>query len=174
GQSQSFDVVSIRPDPVLPGATQEQRVVFESQADELIRAAMGSVTAIDAIILELDAVKETLDRSVTDGSLYELANSIQQRIKAQRDRISDNELRDAYNDLPEMSVMARLWHARFDNSTSAHGPTAAQQESLRIGRKLYDEVVAELTRLVETDYAGLKQAMDEARVPYTPGRGLQR
>jgi photosystem II stability/assembly factor-like uncharacterized protein len=174
GQSQSFDVVSIRPDPVLPGATQAQRVVFESQADELVRAASGTVVAIDAIIKELDAVKETLDRSVTDGSLYELANSIQQRIKEQRDRISDNELRDAYNDLPEMSVMARMWHARFDNSASAHGPTAAQQESLRIGRKLYDEVVAELTRLVETDYAGLKQAMDEARVPYTPGRGVQR
>ena len=174
GQSQSFDVVSIRPDPVLPGATQEQRVVFESQADEMIRAASGTVAAIDSIIQELDAVKETLDRSVTDGSLYALANSIQQRIKVQRDRIADNELRDAYNDLPEMSVTARLWHARFDNSASAHGPTAAQQESLRIARHLYDEVLAELTQVVETDYAGLKEAMDDARVPHTPGRGLQR
>jgi photosystem II stability/assembly factor-like uncharacterized protein len=174
GQSQSFDVVSIRPDPVIPGATQEQRVVFESQADELMRAAFGTVAAIDSVIQELDAVKVTLDRATTDGSLYELAHSIQQRIRMQRDRIADNELRDAYNDLPEMSVQARMWHARFVSSTSAHGPTAAQKESLRIARKLYDDVVAELTQLVDVEYAGLKEAMDAARVPYTPGRGVQR
>ena len=51
-----------------------------------------------------------------------------------------------------MSVQARLWHARFDPSSSAHGPTAAQQESYRIARKLYDETVAELNatyRLME-------------------------
>jgi photosystem II stability/assembly factor-like uncharacterized protein len=173
GQTQSFNVVSIRPDPVLPGSTQEQRVVFESQVEELIRAASGSTVAIDAVIAELDAVKATLDRSLTDGSLYELANSIQQRIKMQRDRINGNTMRDMYNDLPEMTVMARLWHARFAPSLSAHGPTAAQQDSLRIARKLYDEVYAELTRLVEVEYAGLKEAMDTARVPYTPGRGLQ-
>ena len=74
----------------------------------------------------------------------------------------------------EPVVEARLWHARFAPDTSAHGPTAAQQASLRIARKLYDEVVAALTDLVENEYAGLKDAMDTARVPYTPGRGLQR
>ena len=172
GQTQPFDVVSIRPDPVLPGSTQEQRVIFESKIEELIRAATGSVAAIDAMIAELDAVKATLDRSQTDGSLYELAHSIQQRFRAQRDRISDNEMQDSYNDLPEMTVMARSWHARFAPDTSAHGPTRAQQDSLRIGRKLYDEVFAELTAL-EKEYAGLKAAMDTARVPYTPGRGVQ-
>ena len=88
--------------------------------------------------------------------------------------INGNDMRDMYNDLPEMSVFARLWHARFAPDMSAHGPTAAQQDSLRIARKLYDEVYAELTRLVEVEYAGLKEAMDTARVPYTPGRGLQR
>ena len=36
-----------------------------------------------------------------------------------------------YNDLPEMSVQARLWHARFDPGSSAYGATSSQQESLR-------------------------------------------
>ena len=173
GQTQSFDVVSIRPDPVFAGSTQEQRVIFEAQVNELLRAASGTDTAVDAVISELDAVKATLDRSMTDGSLYELANSIQQQLKEAQEAISDNELRDYYNDLPAMSVAARLWHARFDPSSSAHGPTAAQHESYRIARKLYDDTVAELTRLVDTDYAALKEAMDIARVPWTPGRGIQ-
>ncbi len=173
GQRQAFDVVSIRPDPVLPGTTQPQRVVYESQVDELIRAASGTIQAIDAVIAELDAVKETLGRAKTDGSLYELAHTLQQSIREQRDHLANNEARDMYNDLPAMSVSARLWHARFDPQSNAHGPTTSQQESLRIARKLYDETVAELRQLVDVDYEGLKDAMDSARVPWTPGRGLQ-
>jgi photosystem II stability/assembly factor-like uncharacterized protein len=174
GQTQSFNVVSIRPDPVLPGSTQQQRVIFESQVDELIRATNGSVKAIDAVVAELDAVKETLDRSMTDGSLYELANSIQKRIKAARDKLMGNEARGFYNDPAIMTVQARLWHARFNPSSGAYGPTATQQDSLRSARALYDATVAELKTLVDVEYEGLKEAMDTARVPWTPGRGIQK
>jgi photosystem II stability/assembly factor-like uncharacterized protein len=173
GQVREFDVVSIRPDPVIDGVTQEQRVVFESQVDELIRAASGTSEAVTAMIGELDAVKATLRRSMTDGSLYEVAHSLQQQLRDAQEVLTDNELRDFYNDLPIMSVQARLWHARFDPSSSAQGPNSAQQESYRIARKLYDDTVADLTRLVETEYAGLKEAMDTARIPWTPGRGIQ-
>jgi uncharacterized protein (DUF2267 family) len=173
GQSQSFEVVSIRNDPVLPGSTQEQRIIFESQVAELQRAAMGSVASIDAIVVELDAVKATLERSLTDGSLYEIANSIQQRLKAARDRLTSNESRAVYNDLDEMTVQARLWHAGFSPAANAHGPTPAQRESLRIANDLYRELATSLTALVDTDYAVLKEAMDTAKVPWTPGRGIQ-
>jgi hypothetical protein len=125
------------------------------------------------MIGELDAVKATLGRSMTDGSLYEVAHSLQQQLRDAQEVLTDNELRDFYNDLPIMSVQARLWHARFDPSSSAQGPNSAQQESYRIARKLYDDTVADLTRLVETEYAGLKEAMDTARIPWTPGRGIQ-
>jgi photosystem II stability/assembly factor-like uncharacterized protein len=173
GDPRSFEVVSVRPEPTLPGSTQEQRVIFESQVDELSRAATGTSASVKAIIAELDAVKETLERSLTDGSLYELANSIQQNLKIQDDRLGGNEKRSMYKDQDEMSVAARLWHAKFVLSAGAYGPTSEQRESLRIGRALYDEIVAELTTLVDEEYAGLKEAMDIARVPWTPGRGIQ-
>jgi hypothetical protein len=174
GEAQSFDVVSIRDNPVLPGSTQEQRIVFETQVDELKRAAQGTVSSIDAMVAELDAVLVTLERSLQDGTLYEVANSIQHELKASRDRISDNERRDSFKDLDEVSVQGRLWHARFAPTMNAYGPTQAQRESLRIARALYDEVVADLTDLVDIGYAGLKEAMDTARVPWTPGRGIQK
>jgi hypothetical protein len=110
---------------------------------------------------------------MTDGSLYELANSIQKRIKAARDKLTGNEARDFYNDPAIMTVQARLFHARFNPSSGAYGPTSTQQDSLRSARVLYDATVAELTRLVDVEYAGLKDAMDTARVPWTPGRGIQ-
>jgi photosystem II stability/assembly factor-like uncharacterized protein len=173
GEPQSFEVASVRPDATIPGSTQEQRVIFEMQVAELSRAAEGTDSAINDVVEELDAVKDTLERSMTDGSLYELANSIQQNLKIQRDRLGGNEKRAMYNDPAEMSVGARLWHAGFVFSVGAHGPTAEQRESLRLGRALYDDIVSELNTLVNVEYAGLKEAMDTARVPWTPGRGIQ-
>jgi photosystem II stability/assembly factor-like uncharacterized protein len=170
-QSQTFDVVSIR-EPTLPGSTQEQRVVFDNQVNELARAAEGTVKTIDAIIAELAAAKESLLSSTADPSLYEIANSVQQRVQAERDRIAGNPIREPYNDLGEMTVNARLMHARYA-PTQAYGPTPAQRESYRIARKLYDEVSRSLSNLVDVEYAGLKVALDAAGVPWSPGRSIQ-
>jgi hypothetical protein len=172
GQTQQFEVVSIR-EPTLPGSTQEQRVVFDSQVNELSRATQGTVKTIDAIVLELAAAKEVLLSSTADPSLYEIANSIQQRIQAERDRLTNNEARQLYNDFDEMTVTTRLFHARFAPTTNAYGPTPAQRESLRIARSLYEDVSRNLSNLVDVEYAGLKVALDAAGVPWSPGRGIQ-
>ena len=172
GQSQSFDVVSIR-EPTLPGSTQEQRVVFENQVDEMRRATQGTIKTIDTIVTELVAAKEVLMSSTADPSLYEIANSIQQRVQVERDRLTDNETRAMFKDLDGMTVTARLSHARFRPQVSAYGPTPLQRESLRIARELFDDVNQQLSNLVDVEYAGLKVAMDAAGVPWSPGRGLQ-
>lgn len=172
GQRQSFEVVSIR-EPTLPGSTQEQRVVFETQIDELMRASGGTVKAIDEISVDLDAVKEVLARSTADASLYEIANSIKQRITIQRDRLSGNEARDNFKDLGEVPLRDRIMHARFRLEQNAYGPTPEQRESLQIGRALYDDVYQQLTQIIDVEYAGLKEALDAARVPWSPGRGVQ-
>ncbi len=171
GLSRSFEVESIR-EPTLGGSTQEQRVVFEVQVDELGRAADGTINAIDDIVTELDAIKEVLQRSTADGSLYEIANSIQQRAIMQRERLAGNETRDMFHELDEVPLAARLWHARFDPGSNAYGPTPEQRESLAIGRELYDTVRRELSELIDVEYAGLKVALDAAGVPWSPGRGI--
>ena len=172
GQRQSFEVVSIR-EPTLPGSTQEQRVVFETQIDELMRASGGTVMAIDEISVELDAVKEVLARSTADASLYEIANSIKQRITIQRERLSGNETRDNFKDLGEVPLRDRIMHARYRPGQNAYGPTPEQRKSLQTGRALYDDVFQQLTQIIDVEYAGLKEALDAARVPWSPGRGVQ-
>jgi photosystem II stability/assembly factor-like uncharacterized protein len=171
-QSQRFDVVSIR-EPTFAGSTQEQRVIFETQIDELIRASQGTVKAVDAIIAELDAVKEVLERSTADASLYEIANSLKQRLTVERERLNGNATREIFKDQAGVTLGERIWHARFDPGSSAYGPTPEQRESLQIGRALYDDVTEQLSALIDVEYAGLKEALDAARVPWTPGRGIQ-
>jgi hypothetical protein len=172
GQSQSFEVVSIR-QATLPGSTQEQRVVFESQLDELRRASDGTLQAIDRLTGELDAVKDALSRSLADPSLYEIADSIQERLLRQRDRLSQNQTRNIFKDWTEVSLQERLFHARFNPGAGAYGPTPAQRDSYEIGLRLYEDVVENLRGLVDDEYPVLKEALDLAKVPWTPGRGIQ-
>ena len=169
GQEQAIEVVSIRPDPVLPGSSQQDRVIFEQQLEELMSAADGSEQSITRIHEELGAAKMTLKRATTDGSLYATAVALQDRLLDQKERLMSHPTRDIYHAWEEMSVYMRLWHARFSPTSNVYGPTPAQRESYRIARAQYDDIVAELER-IDRDYAALKAAMDAAKVPWTPGR----
>jgi hypothetical protein len=173
GQTETFELVSVR-EPTLEAGTQEQRVIFDSQAAELARAVEGTTLAIDEVIAEIDAVKEALVSSRGEGSFFEIADSIRKRLSEQRDLLATNQLQDAYNDPQVMTVQDRLSHARFRPMVNAYGPTPEQRESLTLARETYDEVVAELDVLVNEEYEALKSALDAAKVPWTPGRGIQR
>lgn len=168
-QTMPIEVVSIRPDPVLPGSSQEDRVIFDQQLDELLRVSDGTRRSIDRLNIELGAAMSALRRSTTDGTLYEIAVSLKDRLLDQKERLSGNSTRDIYHDWEEMTVANRLWHARFAPGTNVYGPTPAQRESYRIGRSLYDEIVRELDA-INREYAALQNAMDAAKVPWTPGR----
>ena len=170
-QSQQFEVVSVR-DPTLPGSSQDVRIAFSRRVDEMQRAISGTVNSIDEALAQLDAIKATLQNSTADMSLYARANSIQQRTKQLRDRLSGNETRDRFSDPGLMSVSERLSYARYARTTNAYGPTQTQRETVAIAREVYDEVGAALTALLDGEYGALKRDLDAAGVPWTPGRGV--
>lgn len=169
GQQQPVEVVSIRPEPTLPGSGQADRIIFEQQLAELRRAADGTGQSIARMLEELSAVTMVLRRARADGALYAQAVALQDRLMDEKERLSSNKMRNIYHDWEQMTVNNRLWHAGFAPNTNVYGPTPAQQESYRIARAQYDDVIGMLGA-IETDYASLKAAMDEARMPWTPGR----
>ena len=170
-QVEQFAVVSIR-EPTLPGSSQEQRIAFSRQVDEMQRAISGTVKSVDEVLAQLDAIKETLQNSTADMSLYASANSLQQRIGRVRERLSGNATRGSFGDRGLLSVRARLNYAGYNPNRNAHGPTQTQRETFAIAREAYAGIGPELTQLVDGEYAALLQALDAAGVPWTPGRGV--
>ncbi len=136
------------------------------------RAVSGTVKSIDESLLQLDAIKETLQSSTADMALYTQANSIQQRISQARDRLRGDETRDDFSDPGLMSVRDRLQYAAYDPNGNAYGPTQTQRESLAIAQEAYNEIGSALTQLVDGEYQALLRALDAAAVPWTPGRGV--
>ncbi len=136
------------------------------------RAVSGTVNSIDEILVQLGAIKETLQNSTADMSLYARANSIRQRAMQLRDRLRTNETRDKFSDPGLMSVSERLFYATYARTTNAYGPTQTQRDTFAIARDAYDEIGSALTALIDGEYASLKRDLDAAGVPWTPGRGV--
>jgi hypothetical protein len=170
-QQQRFEVVSIR-EPTLPGASQEQRIAFSRQVDEMQRAVEGTLRALDEVIGQLGAIQETLRSSTADMSLYSRTNALQQNIMLVQDRLRGNETRNRFSDPGPMPVRARLQYAAYDPNGNAYGPTQTQRDALTIAQDIYAEVGTELQQLVDVEYRDLKVALEAANVPWTPGRGV--
>ncbi|MDH3439438.1 MAG: hypothetical protein OEM63_01705, partial [Gammaproteobacteria bacterium] len=172
GQQQTFEVVSVRPEPTLPGTTQRERIVYSQQVDEMRRAVNGTLRAIDDIQTELGAIKESLGNSTADLALYAQANQLSQQISIARDRLAGNSTQGSFSIDRTTPVTARLSHAAYNPNTTAHGPTESQRDSLAIARDEYAQVSRDLTQLVDVEYEALKDAAEAAGVPWTPGRGV--
>jgi photosystem II stability/assembly factor-like uncharacterized protein len=170
-QDQQFEVVSIR-EPTLPGTSQEERIAFLRQVDEVQRAVTGTLKSIDEVLEQLAAIKTILENSTADMTLYARANSIQQRLNLQRDRLRGNETRNQFSDPGLMSVRGRLGYAIYNHNANAYGPTQTQRESFAIARDAYSDIGTALTALVDGEYQSLKRDLDAAGVPWTPGRGV--
>ena len=170
-QSEQFEVVSIRA-PTLPGSSQDERIAFSKQVDEMQRAVSGTLNSVDEVLAQLGAIKEILQSSTADMTLYADANSIQQRVNEVRDRLNGNDTRRRFSDPGLMSVRSRLSYASYNPNTTAYGPTQTQREALAIARESYGEIGPALTRLIDVEYQALKRALDAAGVPWTPGRGV--
>jgi hypothetical protein len=170
-QIQTFAVVSIR-EPTLPGSTQQQRIAFQRQVDEMQRAVDGTLNSIEEVLVQLGAIEEVLQNSTANMSLYSQANSLEKKIIGQRDRLSGNQTRGEFAVNRPVTVTSRLGHAAYNPHANAHGPTATQRESLTIAQDVYGEVSGELTRLVDREFKALLSALDAAGVPWTPGRGI--
>ena len=56
------------------------------------------------------------------------------------------------------------------NRWSTYGPTPTHRESLRIARQGLSDVSDAMERLYETDLPRLRERLDAAGVPWTPGR----
>jgi photosystem II stability/assembly factor-like uncharacterized protein len=168
---QTFDVVSIR-EPTLENVTQGQRVQFARRVDELDRAVRGSVATVDELVVATGAIKEKLMSSADSGDLYERTQGIERQAKRLRDRLSQSKLRNNLGDPGPLPVARRLEVAGWGAQTQAYGPTETQRISLRIAEQEYAVVYRELEDLVNGQFNALQEALEQAGVPWTPGRGL--
>lgn len=156
----------------LATANPQEVVAFGKRLDNLMREGTGADAAMSALLKELAAIKQTLLRSSATNELRDKARALELEVIDLQLRLSGDERRDLANATGPVSVQRRTSVVQLGTSFSTYGPTPGHQQSLEIGERAFAGIRTALKRIFDTDMPALRQAMDDANVPWTPGRGV--
>jgi len=156
----------------LATASTDDVVAFGTRLDDLMREGNGASSAMKALLVELNAIKQTLPRSGADSALRAQARALELEVMDLQLKLSGDDARDLAGDAGPVSVARRINVAQMGTSFSSYGPTPTHERSLEIAEQEFAGIKAALKRIFDTDLPALRKAMDEAGVPWTPGRGV--
>ena len=173
GQSQTFEVESIRDGGTLKGASIEVRTAFARRLAKTSGALNAAGRVIDETLQHVQAIQQVLLRSTLDDpALDDKARDLERRLKLLNDRIGGNEQRDVANDPGPVPIEGRLFVAQVGTSNSTYGPTPTHRRSLEIAEKQYARLKNDLDRIVKEELPALAAALQAAGVPWSPGREI--
>jgi hypothetical protein len=171
GQQAGIHVKLLRQN-ALATATPEEATALGLRIDNLLRQVNGAESALGALLHELGTIKQTLPRSLASQELRDRARALELEALELKTRLAGDEARDLANAHGPVTVKRRVEVARFGTSFSTYGGTQTHLDSLEIGEREFAGIKAALDRIFDTDLPALREAMDEAGVPWTPGRGV--
>ena len=175
GLSERFEVVPLRDGGTLGGASPVSVAAFNRRYAEMQRRAGGARSMLRETATRLSAIRKTLDRSTVEpGEMTEDVRSMERRIAQLQQRLDGNERRGMANDQGPVSISRRLSVVQYGTQFSLHGPNATHLESFDIAKRMLEELETELDQLVGIEIPALERLLEEAGVPWTPGRTFQR
>ncbi len=171
GMAQAFDVVPLRARG-LPGASPDEVVAFARRLDDINRQVSGAGAAVEEMLTETSAIKETLLRSEADVALRDQARTLELDLMDLQQMLSGNKTRSLYSDEGPVSISARLQTAIMGTFRSTYGPTPTHLRSLEIAESQFTKAKAGIERINDEQLPALRKQLDQAGVPWTPGRGV--
>ncbi len=171
GTAQSFTVTPIG-ERGQPGAPMEDVVAFSRSLDDLNRQVAGASAAIEAMLVETGAIKETLLRSDAPDTLRGQARTLELELLALKEKLSGNEARDLYQDVGPVSISSRVNFAVMGTFRSTYGPTPSHRDAIDIAQKEFAEVSQRIQQITDSGLPELRAELNRAGVPWTPGRGV--
>jgi photosystem II stability/assembly factor-like uncharacterized protein len=156
----------------LATANTDEVVAFGKRLDSLMREGSGADAAMNTLLSELAAAKQTLLRSGADKALREQARALELEVKDLQLKLSGDEVRGLAGDPGPVSAARRINVAQMGTAFSSYGPTPTHERSLDIAEQEFAGVRSALKRIFSTELPALRKSMDEAGVPWTPGRGV--
>jgi photosystem II stability/assembly factor-like uncharacterized protein len=171
GQQSSIHVKMMRQNS-LATASPEEVVAFSKRLDRMMRQGNGADAAMSDLMVELAAIKQTLPRSGADAGLRSSARALELEVMDLQVKLSGDENRDMAGAAGPVSVSQRISAAQLGTAFSTYGPAPMHERSLEIAEQDFVAIKAGLDRIFNTDLPALRKAMDEAGVPWTPGRGV--
>ncbi len=166
-----FSVTSMV-EQALPGASPEAMTAFARRLDEMERLVGGAKSALERATERMGAIESTLVRSTAEASLIAEAVAYSRQLAGLQERLSGNEQRAYMNESGPVSIERRVDVAIYGTHFSTYGPTPTHERSLQIAEQQFSEFRREFDELLEKQLPAFEEKLNDAGVPWTPGRGV--
>lgn len=159
----------------LPPMERAAALAFQQELLDLQRQVQGTRRVLDAALAEVREILDLVrnDRRAEAAWLTE-ARRLELALLDAQETLSGDNTKTRYGHESTPAILGRVSGALYEVLGVTNGPTATQQQQIAIARADYAAAIDGIRRLVETDVAALKRALDEAGMPWTRGRAIPR
>ncbi len=170
GKPQTFTVESLEL-ATLSAKDKSELLSFQKKAGELQRAIMGAGAANNEAMREIQFIKKALlDTPKADLQLGDLARALERRLqKFQIELYGDWTVRRR-SEPTSPSIMRRV-SAQLSTTCPI---TETNRRNYQIAAADFEKLLEEMRQVIEVDLEKLKESVEAAGAPWTPGRGLPR
>jgi hypothetical protein len=132
---------------------------------------MGALEAANQLKTRLGLIKRAIQETpAADAQLMGSAVSIEKQLNEILRELRGDIVLRARNEITPTSISERVNDIVNEQRMSIARPTETQIEQYRIASRDFEQELAKLRALIETDLARLEKAMEQAGAPWTPGR----
>ncbi|MGE3805420.1 MAG: glycosyl hydrolase [Gemmataceae bacterium] len=171
GLPQRFEVIPL---PVKPGLEPQDRtetLAFQQKAGALQRAVIGANGKLGETLEQLDKIKAAVRRAGA-GNLYDEARRLELQLLDIKDGLTGDRTRESRSQEAPLPVIERAQIALVGALNSTYGPTKTQRREYEIAREDHELLAKRLNTILEVDFVKLKESLDKAQIPWTPGRKI--
>ena len=137
-----------------------------------VAGVSGDAGSTRAALEQFRALRPAAEQEMSREGLTDETYQSRPEVLELQLQLSGDDNRQMAGDHGPVSVMQRIDVAELGTLFSTYGPTPTHLSSLEIGEQKFASIKTALDRIFNTDMPALRKAMDEAGVPWTPGRGV--
>ncbi len=173
GLSREFEVVPLR-QGTLEAEAYEKTAEFLEELSDLQRLVHGARARMADVGERLESIRSALNRSGGDNLRLDIeVRRLEKEIDVLRLELLGDPRRRRMGAAGPISISARLNAAVSGVSRSTYGPTPTHRKSHAIARERFEEWKKVFGRLVDSELPALEAQLEEARLPWTPGRSIR-
>ena len=170
GVPQTFNVVT-EGQSSLSGADRAALLEFQQKVARLQRAVTGALETANSLKPRLVSIRRALlDTPAAGDKLLDDASSIDRRVNDILRALRGDTVLRARNQNTPPSISERVFQIVGEQRMAIARPTQTHINQYATAAQEFEQTLAQLRALIESDLANLEKAMEAAGAPHTPGR----
>jgi len=146
-------------------------LAFHRKVGELQRAVHGASGILNDAQKRIALIRKAVSNRPEANPEWAIeAKNIESSLKGINETLSGDRVKSKYMYPAKVSIRSRLRNASSSGSASCTEPTKTHIRSYEIAADEFPDLLSKLRNIIEVDLKRLEKKLEDARIPWTPGR----